>query len=342
MDLYNNNQLDLDPPYQRKSIWSPKDRRFFLDTIFRGYPSPTIFLHKTTGEDGKTKYAVIDGKQRLDTVIMFVKDQISIDKEYGDARLDGKKWSKIRENSELRLQFTDYSVPVEFINVDPSSGYVNDVFDRINRNAKKLTRQELRHAKYDGWMITFLEKESLEPAWEIVQVVTTAKSKRMADIQFLSELLIVVMKGKVSGFDQDELDTFYANFDDPSESTLEEVDFDEERIVQQFSKARDFLVRLEETDVSVSTFAKNLKDFYSLWSVVALNLGKLKTKEKHVSGKYRAFMLEVKRISEMKVVNESKVDPLAYQYQRNNVGASTEPPQREGRHDALQQALLTK
>jgi hypothetical protein len=34
LDLYKNGQLDLDPPYQRRSVWSRKHRRFFLDTIF--------------------------------------------------------------------------------------------------------------------------------------------------------------------------------------------------------------------------------------------------------------------------------------------------------------------
>jgi len=40
LDLDRNGQLDLNPPYQRKSVWSPKDRRFFLDTIFKNYPTP--------------------------------------------------------------------------------------------------------------------------------------------------------------------------------------------------------------------------------------------------------------------------------------------------------------
>ena len=30
LDLSRNGQLNLDPPYQRRSVWSPKDRRFFL------------------------------------------------------------------------------------------------------------------------------------------------------------------------------------------------------------------------------------------------------------------------------------------------------------------------
>jgi len=43
LDQHRMGQLDLDPPYQRRSVWSPKDRRFFLDTIFRGYPRSLSF-----------------------------------------------------------------------------------------------------------------------------------------------------------------------------------------------------------------------------------------------------------------------------------------------------------
>ncbi len=35
LDLKRNGQIDMDPPYQRRSVWNSKDRRFFLDTIFR-------------------------------------------------------------------------------------------------------------------------------------------------------------------------------------------------------------------------------------------------------------------------------------------------------------------
>jgi len=56
LDLERNNQLDLNPPYQRKSVWSPKDRRFFLDTIFRNYPTPAIFIHRSIDNNGFAMY----------------------------------------------------------------------------------------------------------------------------------------------------------------------------------------------------------------------------------------------------------------------------------------------
>lgn len=36
IDLNENKRLDLEPPYQRRSVWTRKDRIFFLDTIFKG------------------------------------------------------------------------------------------------------------------------------------------------------------------------------------------------------------------------------------------------------------------------------------------------------------------
>ncbi len=71
LDLHRNGQLHLSPPYQRRSVWTRKDRQFFLNTIFRGFPSPAVFLHKEISDDGRTTYQVEDGKQRLETILAF-------------------------------------------------------------------------------------------------------------------------------------------------------------------------------------------------------------------------------------------------------------------------------
>jgi hypothetical protein len=43
-DLYNRDQLDLDPPYQRRSVWSERYRSEFVTTVLLNYPCPAIFL----------------------------------------------------------------------------------------------------------------------------------------------------------------------------------------------------------------------------------------------------------------------------------------------------------
>lgn len=194
LDLYQNGQLDLDPSYQRRSVWTLKDRKFFLDTIFKNYPCPAVFIHKEIKENaGKLMYHVVDGKQRLETIIRFAKNDIAMDKDYGDAKLDGKKWKSIENDPGLKTRFSNYLLAVEFID-SIDGNYVNEVFDRLNRISRKLERQELRHAKYDGWFITTAETESEKDEWERFGIVTKARMKRMKDIQFISELLMVILK----------------------------------------------------------------------------------------------------------------------------------------------------
>ncbi len=189
LDLDRNKKLDLNPPYQRRSVWTRKDRQFFLDTIFRGFPSPAIYLHKSISDAGDVTYHVVDGKQRLETILAFSRDEIRISKEYGDVRLDGKRWSDLHGETVLKQAFWNYSIPVEMLDT-VEGAVVNNVFERLNRNSRRLTRQELRHAKFDGWFITTVESESTKPEWKELGVVTTARAKRMADSQAISELLL--------------------------------------------------------------------------------------------------------------------------------------------------------
>ena len=64
--LYKNKQLNLEPGFQRDSVWTLGDRKKLLLSIFQNYPIPSIFLYKRSN-GGKLEYDVIDGKQRLDS-----------------------------------------------------------------------------------------------------------------------------------------------------------------------------------------------------------------------------------------------------------------------------------
>jgi hypothetical protein len=241
LDLDRNTQLDLDPPYQRRSVWTKKDRQFFLDTIFRNFPSPAIFLHKSINEDGASTYHVVDGKQRLQTILQFVKGGLRIAKDYGDVRLDGKKWDDLVGDTEFKRRFWNYQITVEMLD-EQQVAMVRDVFDRLNRNARRLTRQELRHAKFDGWLITTAEDDSEREEWKELGVTTRARSARMTDSQFISELMLVVLEKTVLGFDQDVLDNLYAKYDDLDD---ELEDFSKDDFRDQYAGTKAVLLAME-------------------------------------------------------------------------------------------------
>lgn len=82
-EFYERNQLNkynFDPKYQRRSdVWSEEKQSFLIDSILKNYPMPPIFLHQVIESDtGATKYNVIDGKQRLSTILRFINNEIAL------------------------------------------------------------------------------------------------------------------------------------------------------------------------------------------------------------------------------------------------------------------------
>ncbi len=339
IDLDSVNRLELNPPYQRRSVWTTNDRRFFLDTIFRNYPCPPIFIHKAIDDTGVATYNVVDGKQRLETILKFARNKIAIGKDFGNDDLNGKKFKEL--SPEFKKVFWNYSVPVDFIDL-PLGLEINEIFDRVNRNSKNLERQELRHARYDGWFISEAEREANEEDfWETIKVTSKAKSKRMKNVQLVSELLLIIIDNKIMGFDQDYLDERYAEFD----SLEEKVDFDVDSYLSNKNRVKGFISDIEAHNKSVTIHAKTANNIYTLFALISLENILINSKE--FAEKYDVFMRLVETLKEIdleepQVLNDGT--PLnwdnAKKYYSNTLGASTEPPQRQARYDALKAALL--
>lgn len=67
VNLYCHRQLNLEPGFQRQSVWTDGDRAKLVDSVFRNYPIPALFLHRNE-EQGELYYDVIDGKQRRERI----------------------------------------------------------------------------------------------------------------------------------------------------------------------------------------------------------------------------------------------------------------------------------
>jgi len=341
LDLNKYSQLDLDPPYQRRSVWTSKDRKFFLDTIFRGYPAPAIFIHKEIDDSGKTTYHVVDGKQRLETILLFVNNKIRIGHDFGDTSLNGKRWKDLDNLPDQKRLFWNYVLPVEYIDLVEGT-LVEEVFERLNRNSRKLERQELRHAKYDGWFITLAEEEAKKDEWFEWGVSTRARARRMRDVQFISELLFVILEEQHFGFDQDSIDALYAKYEIPSE---EEFNFVEDDVLNRLLEVKKIIKNLRESNESIITHFKTFNNFYTLWSIIALNLTSMPEIAELGKG-YSCFMEQVSELAEspdedLPLLIDKKEYKLPYQYLLNSKGASTDLAQREARYEVLFTALIS-
>ncbi len=251
-DQYRMGGLDLEPPYQRKSIWNNDYKVYFIDTILRNFPCPTIFLAVEISPTGITKYHVVDGKQRLLTVFEFVNDELAVSSGYSDPAYADKYFSQLPD--EVKARFWRYKFTIEYLK-DADRTDLNGCFDRLNRNVARLNAQELRHARYNGVFITYVTQLADDPFWHDMGISTTSRIRRMLDIEYISEIFLVVMHGIKDG--RVHLDEYYANYDEGI------PDLDENRRKYEICKNMIANLNLYRTRYS------NLADLYSLWSAMS-------------------------------------------------------------------------
>lgn len=70
-------KYDLNPPYQRGSVWTPTQQINLLRSLFMGLPIGAIVVN-FRGYGAEVMYAVVDGKQRIETLRAFAADQFAI------------------------------------------------------------------------------------------------------------------------------------------------------------------------------------------------------------------------------------------------------------------------
>jgi len=250
VDLAHGEQLDLEPPYQRRSVWNLRYQQYFIDSILKNFPSPAIFLDVEITSSGRAIYHVVDGKQRLSSIIEFVEDRFETVPEQGSGH-SGKYFSDLSEDT--KQAFFKYVIPVEMLESAEQSE-LEEAFDRLNRNVAKLNAQELRHARFSGAFINLMEALAVDPFWVDVGIATPARIRRMLDIEYVSELFLLTMHGVQEG--KEYLDTYYAGYDD-------EIP-DAERNRRRYENVKSLVAELwAHFDAER---LNNLADFYSLWA----------------------------------------------------------------------------
>jgi hypothetical protein len=201
--LYENGHLDLNPGFQRQSVWKERDRARLIDSILRNYPIPAIFLYRQN-DRGQLVFAVIDGKQRLESILMFT------------GRMRGRFWIKSQlpasEDSEttewidwrllirkrLHHLVEGYEIPV--IEVDGDMSDIIRAFVLINSTGKALTQQEKRHARY--YNSAFLREAAriarrYETYFTKNGIFSLGQISRMKHVELVSELMLSLVQGDV-------------------------------------------------------------------------------------------------------------------------------------------------
>jgi hypothetical protein len=334
---YIDGRLELRPPFQRKPVWTDKQRCSLIESILLDIPIPEIYVQVTQEEEGGSSYGVVDGQQRLRTVLQFVGLENEADQGKGDDhnlfKLDtlpkaslylGKGFGDL--SSEQKKKLFSYEVCVRLLYTENQTE-VEDVFKRLNKFTMPLKPQELRNATYHSAFAKLAEKLADEEYWAVNRIVTPASIRRMGDIEFMSDLLIGLIHGPQGGSAKilDDYYEMYEAYEDeiPGEAKLKHL-FDETLLA----------IKAIFPDISEVDRWSNRADFYTLFVALGSQLDKLAV-PKAVKPMRTALEKFATDVSTSLETQTATVSSAARRYARAIEKGSNDKARRSVRHEVL-------
>lgn len=181
-------ELILQPEFQRKLVWNINHKSAFIDTILKGYPFPEIYLSQSgiDFETLKSQQVVVDGQQRLSTIMQYVEG------------IPEQKWKGIPLFKDLstdqKNDFLNYNVVVRNLQ-DASEDVVKEVFRRINQTKFNLEQIEIQNALYDGEFISAAKEIVTLNQLENFPVFSDIDISRMSDLNFVLLCMSTLLEG---------------------------------------------------------------------------------------------------------------------------------------------------
>jgi hypothetical protein len=170
VEAWKTSSLKINTEYQRGATWKQTQQQGLVDSVFRGYPLPPVFLHEISerglGGTLATRYEVVDGQQRIRAFEQYFSDEFPLLKR-DDKRLrlpnslrvripapwGGRLYSQLDASQRglLDSSMVDAFVLTEVSNPDE----IRDLFIRL-QSGTALNRQQVRDA-WPGTLGPFIE-----------------------------------------------------------------------------------------------------------------------------------------------------------------------------------------
>jgi hypothetical protein len=143
-DKIEKGELDLQPNFQRGQVWSEAKKKRLVDTVLRQWYIPAIHI---VVNDALDKEEVLDGQQRIRSIIEFMRDQFAVDgniepHDENIVRLDGLTYSSLPD--QVRSKFRRFAITTVRLR-DYRPEEPGELFFRLNQ-LTALTAAEQRNA----------------------------------------------------------------------------------------------------------------------------------------------------------------------------------------------------
>ena len=211
--LLKSGELSIQPKYQRRrTAWPINAKTALLDTILNNFPLPPIYLRDYVDDSGKRRKEIIDGQQRISTIIEFYDNEFALSKNIFDEGFYGSTFSELPYEEQQMIE--DFEV--SFISIrGASDSDIISIFSRLNSFSLPLNSQEKLNSLYAGEIKTLIYDLASEynTFWTEFKILTPAVIARMADAGLVSDILYTVIYGRKSASSK-LIEKMYKEFDD--------------------------------------------------------------------------------------------------------------------------------
>lgn len=180
-------RIEIAPIYQRQFRWDLVRQSRLVESLLLGIPVPPLFMATNLSPNQKNQWEVVDGLQRLLTLVNFTGDQrardsarlkeealrlIHLDKL---TALDGFAFMELPED--IRTALEDRPVKVIVLNDKSDLQVRSDLFERLNTGGVALTDQEVRECVFRGEFMDLLSTLSQDEKFRAVVYLPQASWK---------------------------------------------------------------------------------------------------------------------------------------------------------------------
>jgi uncharacterized protein DUF262 len=250
-------QLQLSPKFQRKAVWTDDAKSYLMDTIIRGKPIPKIFIRQTINvENRQSIREVVDGQQRLRTILSFLNDGFFISKKHNE-RFGGYYFSQLSNiDQDIQSTILNYEISVDLL-VNLPDREILDIFSRLNSYAVLLNDQEKINANHFSAFKILVDTLSHKhnDFWLENKLLTHQNILRMGDISLVADIVIAMCEGIQS---KKQIKPYYAKYE-------KSFDFDSDTIEKEFDEVI-ALVKLVFNEGIKNTPFKRIHLFYTLFT----------------------------------------------------------------------------
>lgn len=261
--MFEDASLIVDDTYQRRSVWSEKDKIRLIETVLLNLIIPVLFFWKadTDPDTGASITHIVDGQQRIKAICSFINNEFKLKPQFLlDSSAKEKYANKFFRDldAEDKKSFWNYQLMV--IDIDPvaTRSDIITMFNRLNLTDYNLNDQEKRNSM-SGEFAALARELSDAPIWEERHLFTTTDVKRMKDVEFCASLILLYRKGIIDQTDQTALNQAYEE--------LQEGYKDAEKDKNAVFAAIDLIPQFFISD-EVTKFLKKKTQLYTLFSVV--------------------------------------------------------------------------